>query len=268
MNRAARRAEVHEARGGRLSAIMAMDRISAQSAFIRARKAEQSYERQLRRLARHVGDLIRGVWRPDDPAVADEISLLLGRYAKMIEPWSVAVGQRMITEVAARNRQAWMRTAAKMGEQIRREINEAPTGRVMQQKLAEQVHLITSLPTEAAARVHKLTIEGLVKSRRASDIAKEVLRSGEVTQSRATLIARTEVGRTSTALTEARSLAIGSFSYIWRTAEDGDVRPSHRQMNGKTVSWADPPTLDGMTGHAGALPNCRCYAEPIVPEFR
>lgn len=28
----------------------------------------------------------------------------------------------------------------------------------------------------------------------------------------------------------------------------------------------NPPTLDGMTGHAGALPNCRCYCEVIIPE--
>ncbi|HBB8701832.1 TPA: phage head morphogenesis protein, partial [Escherichia coli] len=26
-----------------------------------------------------------------------------------------------------------------------------------------------------------------------------------------------------------------------------------------------PPTLDGMTGHAGELPNCRCYKEIVFP---
>jgi len=79
------------------------------------------------------------------------------------------------------------------------------------------------------------------------------------------MIARTEIGRASTALTQARSLALGSTGYIWRTAEDGDVRHSHAEMEGKFVSWDRPPTLDGLTGHAGALPNCRCYCEVVLP---
>jgi uncharacterized protein with gpF-like domain len=35
-------------------------------------------------------------------------------------------------------------------------------------------------------------------------------------------------------------------------------------MDGQFVKWSEPPTLDGLTGHAGALPNCRCYPEPVV----
>ncbi|EFI2486087.1 phage minor head protein, partial [Escherichia coli] len=62
-----------------------------------------------------------------------------------------------------------------------------------------------------------------------------------------------------------RALSIGSNGYIWRTAEDGDVRHSHREMEGKFVEWGKPPTLDGMTGHAGELPNCRCYKEIVFP---
>ncbi|EFO4716945.1 phage head morphogenesis protein, partial [Escherichia coli] len=44
-----------------------------------------------------------------------------------------------------------------------------------------------------------------------------------------------------------------------------DVRHSHREMEGKFVEWGKPPTLDGMTGHAGELPNCRCYKEIVFP---
>ncbi|EOT9334790.1 phage minor head protein [Escherichia coli] len=75
----------------------------------------------------------------------------------------------------------------------------------------------------------------------------------------------TELGRATGALDQARALSIGSNGYIWRTAEDGDVRHSHREMEGKFVEWGRPPTLDGMTGHAGELPNCRCYKEIVLP---
>lgn len=247
--------------------LMAMDRISPRSAFIRARKAEELYIRQLRNIAKAVGDLIRGMWHPDEPAANDAISAVLNRYAKTLEPWAEAVGRRMITEVSARNYQAWMMTARRMGRDIEQEIMYTPLGGLYRQRLNDQVDLITSLPREAAERVHRLSREAMVDSRRASEVATEIMRSGEVTRRRATLIARTEVGRTSTEFTRARAESIGSSAYKWRTAEDSDVRESHRGMAGKTVLWSDPPVLDGLRGHAGALPNCRCYAEPIVPEL-
>ncbi len=50
------------------------------------------------------------------------------------------------------------------------------------------------------ARVVKVTFEA-----RASEIAKEIMRSGDVAKSRATLIARTEVARTARVLTQARA---------------------------------------------------------------
>jgi SPP1 gp7 family putative phage head morphogenesis protein len=134
----------------------------------------------------------------------------------------------------------------------------------MQKALAEQVHLITSLPREAADRVHKLTIQGLTSGRRASEIAMEIAKSGDVTKSRALLIAQTEVSRTATALTQARAEYVGSVSYVWRTSRDAAVRPSHRRMEGKIVRWDQPPTLDGMVGHAGQFPRCRCFVEPIL----
>ncbi len=50
-----------------------------------------------------------------------------------------------------------------------------------------------------------------------------------------------------------------STHYIWRTQEDGNVRSSHRENNGKIFSWDSPPP----TGHPGEDFNCRCWAEPL-----
>uniref|UniRef100_A0A3B0MF58 Phage head morphogenesis domain-containing protein n=1 Tax=Arsenophonus endosymbiont of Trialeurodes vaporariorum TaxID=235567 RepID=A0A3B0MF58_9GAMM len=62
-----------------------------------------------------------------------------------------------------------------------------------------------------------------------------IANSGKVTASRAKMIARTELGRATQALTQARALAIGSTGYIWRTAHDGDVRPSHKKLEGQFI---------------------------------
>jgi SPP1 gp7 family putative phage head morphogenesis protein len=153
-----------------------------------------------------------------------------------------------------------------MSRALRQEIREAPTGQLMQQLLREQVELIKSLPIEAAQRVHQLTMELVSSGGRAAEIVPMILASGDVTISRANTIARTEVGRTATGLTQARAVFVGSEGYQWLTARDRDVRASHRKMEGKFVRWDDPPTLDGLTGHAGALPNCRCTPLPVVPD--
>ncbi|WP_082365391.1 phage head morphogenesis protein [Bosea vaviloviae] len=231
--------------------------------FSAARRVERRFVTQLRKVARHIGDLVSGF--AGEFIDVDALSHALDRYAQILEPWARAVSGRMIAEVAARDEKAWMQAARQMGMSLKSEIADAPTGARMRELLEEQVRLIKSLPTEAAERVHKLTLEGITKGLRASEISAEIMRTGEVTKSRADLIARTEVGRTSAALTQARAEHVGSVGYVWVTAGDSDVRPSHKAMSGKFVAWNDPPTLDGMQGHAGALPNCRCFCRPVLP---
>lgn len=169
----------------------------------------------------------------------------------------------MLLEVNARDRDMWREIGQAISQSLRNEILNTPVGEELHELLGAQVELIRSIPLEAAQRVHTLTIQGLETGSRAKEIAAEIRNSGPVAESRAMLIARTEVSRTASVLVEARAKSAGSVAYMWQTAHDSTVRPSHREMQGKLVQWDDPPTLDGLTGHAGALPNCRCYPEPI-----
>lgn len=172
----------------------------------------------------------------------------------------------MLADVSRRDEAVWASLSRDMSYALREEIKRAPTGEALKRLLDEQVNLITSLPTRAAQRVHKLALEARVDGSRASSIAKEIMRSGDVTKSRANLIARTEVARTASGLVQARATYVGSEGYIWRTAQDSDVRKSHKKMSGKFVRWDQPPVTDNLVGHAGQLPNCRCYPEPVLPE--
>ncbi len=212
-----------------------------------------------------MGAIING-FPAGDPEYLPTISNILRRYADALTEWAEATAGRMLAEVSGQDAKTWMAMSEEMGKALRDEIRNAPTGEVMRGLLAEQVTLIKSLPLDAAQRVHELTLKGIEDGTRASEIAKEIMRSGEVSASRARLIARTEVSRTASTLTQARAQHVGSTGYIWRTSGDSDVRHSHAKMNGKFVAWDEPPTLDGMTGHAGCLPNCRCYPEPVIPE--
>jgi len=173
----------------------------------------------------------------------------------------------MVADVARRNLNAWKQNSADMGRALRDELINAPTGSYYALLMDEQVGLIKSLPLDAAQRVHDLSQEALIQGERASTIAAKILETGQVTASRAKLIARTEVSRTASTLTQARARYAGSEGYIWRTSRDGDVRPTHRAQEGNYIRWDHPPKTDkGLAPyHAGCGPNCRCYPEPVFP---
>ncbi|MDH0638205.1 phage minor head protein [Pseudomonas sp. GD03860] len=232
---------------------------------VKTGRPEREYQRSLTQVARQVGSIING-FPLGDPAADPTITQVLRKYADLLNDWAIATAGRMIADVNQQDRKAWASRSEEMARALGEEIRNADTGAAMRGLLAEQVTLIKSIPLEAAQRVHELTLKGIEDGTRAGEIAKEIQRSGDVATSRAQLIARTEVSRTAATLTEARAKAVGSEGYIWRTAHDGTVRHSHKEMEGKFVRWDSPPTLDKLTGHAGCLPNCRCWPEPVIPE--
>lgn len=241
-----------------------MDRARSPRRLVHTMKVERQYASQLRKIATHIGELINTIWVPDDPAVADQIGNALERYAQIIEPWAHVVGRRMVEEIDARDRRAWREVSAEMSQIMQAQLHGTDVGSLTRQRLADQVQLITSLPRDAAERVHKLTLEGLTQGTRANEIAAEIMRSGQISKSRANLIARTEVARTSTEFTRARAEDIGSTHFIWRTSRDSDVRPTHKALDGKTFRWDEPPECDpGHHALPGAIWNCRCFAEPV-----
>lgn len=148
-----------------------------------------------------------------EPGVPAIIERALRRYSEILRPWAETAGRRMVDDVATRDRQAWATLAQELGRGLRQEIATAPTGAVLQEAMARQVRYITSLPLDPAQRVRKLTLQGIAEGTRAADVAREIARSGEVSKGRAMLIARTEVSRTASLLTQARAQHIGSTAY-------------------------------------------------------
>lgn len=234
------------------------------------RRVERWYERQLRKVARVVGDII-GAFPPGDPEALATIEDTLRRYSATLHGWATVNARRMLEWVDKVDATAWAERSREMSEALREEIHGTDTGQLMQTLMHEQVTLIKSIPLDAAQRVHEWTIKGIEDGTRASEVAAAIRNSTGVSAAKATLIARTEVARTASKLTEARAISVGSEGYIWRTAGDTDVRDSHKRMNGKFVRWDEnggqgASLTDGTICHAGQIYNCRCYPEPVVPE--
>jgi len=235
------------------------------SPFLKGRGPTTIYERALRGIAREVGKLIDG-YQPTDPVSSASLTQALKGYSELIGPWALHLATNLFGQVDRQDKMAWQEHSKTMSESLRKEIANTDTGSVLQALLRANVLLIKSIPIQAAERVHNLVQENMMVGLRSSELAKKIMETEGVTKSRATLIARTEVSKASTALTQARALAIESDGYLWQTVGDLVVRPSHKAMNGKFVRWDSPVTLDNMTGHAGGFPNCRCWPLPQVPE--
>ena len=220
---------------------------------------ERRYAQALNGLANHIEALLSG----GDPATS---IIRLDQYASTIDQWATVTAQMMIDEVNTKNRQFWRQQSEQIGRGLAIELANTDIGQAVQDELRLQVELIKSLPRQAALQVHELALGAMTDGQRAAGLVDSIIALGSKTRSRAMLIARTEVGRVSGEMTKARAMTAGSDGYIWRSAEDRDVRPSHKKMNGRFVKWNEPPTLDNLTGHAGCLPNCRCYIEPVIPD--
>jgi SPP1 gp7 family putative phage head morphogenesis protein len=233
------------------------------SEWTRARRAETSYGAKLRKVARHIADIISGF----DPFDFVAIRRALDHYAELITPWAASVGRSMFAEVASRDRKAWWAASRDISRNLHHEVDRMPTGEVMRHTVESQVGLIKSMPLEAAQRVQKLALEASISGTRPESLVNEIRRTGAVTRARANVIARTEVGRATTALTASRAQFVGSTHFVWRTMKDSVVRESHRVLEGKSFAWDDPPECDpGIWALPGSSPNCRCFAEPVIPE--
>lgn len=186
--------------------------------------------------------------------------------------------RRMVTPIAVQNMRTWRMAAKKatknpsLYRMLMSEINQGLKSDIEIQ-IEENASLIKTLPTDVAKKVTKDISDMALKGMRASEIAK-VIREQTDKHSRASakLIARTEVSKTTTALTKARCDNLDLHWYAWRTMEDGDrVRKSHRIMEGVLVNWNEPPSPEALVGeksvgnyHAGNIWNCRCYPEPLI----
>ena len=228
------------------------------SAFTPSRAAERADQRQLRSVAEQIIRITQSA-RPEDAERA------LREYAELIDPWAKQCAANMILGVRRKNDQAWASLANRMGLDLRRFMAADPAGLQTSRMIRGNADLIKDIAIGTADKIAAAVRENLISGGRAADLAARIAEVGEMSMTRARTIALTETSKASTALTTARAQSVGSEGYIWRTAGDGDTRPSHRAMEGKFVPWDKPPVLDTMTGHAGEFPNCRCYPEPVIP---
>lgn len=128
----------------------------------------------------------------------------------------------------------------------------------------ENAALIKTVPTEYLADIEKRALDGVRAGQRASDIAAGLEERYGVAESRAQLIANTQVGAFFGEVNDLRLRNLGVTQAIWRTVKDNRVRDSHAHLDGRTydlgVGLYDEQL--GETILPGQALNCRCDNDP------
>lgn len=241
--------------------------------------AEREFYKQLKRVAQASGHIIDH--HVDGVKIEDDRKMMaaLKAYSEALTPWARRQSARMLQKVQVSNKRAYANKSKTIGRALNSLGTETEVGAVALSLMQEQVALIKSIPTEAAQRAQRIAYEAVLHGTRAvpdqdtiDELQRQLGLSTEVAISRAKLIAVTETARASASINQARAMSVGSNQYRWHNSGDGAVRDSHlyykgKKMQGMIFSWDKPPTLDdGMTGHPGTFPRCRCFAEPMFDD--
>lgn len=252
-----------------------------------ARRIEQNFARAMRRLARKLNALVRGLRDPR------QIIAALKRYAqsKEFRQFAEAVAMKMVTGLFKDMGRTWRQAAAAHGmgrelyKALMQELRTGRKGERLDELITDTTYRIKTIPEDIGKEVAAYVEREALKGRRASDIEREIIKMfPEHSKAKAELIARTQVSYAQTNLIRVRAESLGINWYAWRAVGggkgDGRTRTSHRQMSGVIVNWNDPPAPEDLfpqltkSGrpyrntlghyHAGQCPNCRCYPEVIV----
>lgn len=120
------------------------------------------------------------------------------------------------------------------------------------------VSLIESIPTEYKQKLERIMLTALQENRSQEYIAEKIKKLGDMTDARASMIARDQTGKLASTFSEIRLKALGFETYIWETKGDNRVRYVHAKRQGIRFRFDDPP----YDGHAGQPIGCRCRKMP------
>lgn len=157
-------------------------------------------------------------------------------------------------------------------------IESMDLGSTMAKAVKNNIDLIQSIKTDFINDIGSQVFEDFKKGKRQADLVKNIYERGNVTKSRAKLIARDQTAKVNSAFNEARNTKLGIDEYTWSGTADERERPSHRVLNGMLCKYSDPTVYsddDGKTwkkrksigayeGNPGTDYQCRCLDVPKI----
>lgn len=236
--------------------------------------AERRYRRYVEAIAVRLAEMVRERLFPRLPRIAAEAAALrptadgvrLDAWADELEAILEDIRQQIDAEFdepetfargVARDVSDWN------GDQLQKTIRAAFNTEVaipepwirdtFESFVVEQAKLIRSVPEQFISDVSGILQRGFRAGTPHEQLARDVRGRFDIPKHRAATLARTSVAQLNSTLTKLRNQEMGVTHYVWRTALDDRVRPSHMAKEGERYAWNDPPKD---TGHPGMDFNC------------
>lgn len=206
------------------------------------------------------------------------------RLIETVESIDVVMGREL-------NRSEWVRNvrttaegvsnhnARELGEIITIDPNNSADQSDIDAFIRENVDLIQGFGSQTQQRMRERVARAIREGTNGKQLRDIIQRTFGVSESRARLLARDQVGKLNGDLNRNRQTRAGVTQYKWLTVNDERVRGKKRSKNGKIVgrgrhwqlhgkifSWDKAPQVstDGRHEHPGGDYQCRCQAIPVI----
>ena len=137
----------------------------------------------------------------------------------------------------------------------------------------ENASLIKTIPTESLSDIEQMVYRDSSRALSTPELKEKIKEQFEVSEGRARVIARDQVAKFNSSLTEERQVNAGITTYTWKTSDDSRVRSDHSHLDGKVFNWKEPPVTvttgkrAGERNHPGQDILCRCQAIPVLDDL-
>lgn len=134
---------------------------------------------------------------------------------------------------------------------------------------ARNLGLVTTLRDSELGELRDILENAESGAVRVEDLRDLIVERFGVADSRAELIARDQVLKLNSDLTQLRQTSVGITRYRWSTSLDERVRPDHGALEGTEWGWGSPPVVDERTGRReppGRDFQCRCVPIPVLDD--
>lgn len=137
---------------------------------------------------------------------------------------------------------------------------------VLKAAAAENVALIKSIPQQYLQRIEGAVYRSITHPEGRDYLIREIKRTNQVTERRATMIAGDQTRKVNAALTAGRMQKVGVKKFEWVHVASSHPRELHVKLDGKICKWDDPPVIQRnpeIRGYPAQLVNCKCQCIPV-----
>lgn len=219
------------------------------------KSSEARYVRALRALSKEVSKDVASFLLGHTDAKRPGFEEYITRVIEGIPVRVGAIFDRHAKSVSATNKKAMRAVGIKS---LDLGIDEA-----IAKRRAENIDLVVKAQRAYAQSVQDIFEDPSNEGLRVEDLQAKLVERGDVSESRAELIARDQTLKLNGAITEIRQTNAGVTEYVWSTSLDERVREEHAALEGQTFSWDSAPDV----GHPGEDFQCRCVAVPVIAEL-